>query len=73
MVGWMDWLTQREGYWGGNLALQSQWGYCLAEKMAQLRLKDSSRAGWMAVPRHLEIRMASTLALLYPWESNLVG
>jgi len=27
----------------------------------------------MAVPRHLAIRMASTLALLYPLESNLVG
>ena len=69
----MDWLTQREGYWGGNLELQSPWGSCLAEKMVQLRLRDSSRAGLMAVPRHLAIRMASTLALLYPLESNLVG
>ena len=73
MVGWKDWLTQREGYWGANLELQSLWGSCLAEKMVQLRLRDSSRAGLMAVPRHLAIRMASTLALRYPLESNLVG
>ena len=45
MVGWMDWLIQREGYWGGNLALQSLLGQNSAAKMVVLRLMDSSRAG----------------------------
>ncbi len=33
----------------------------------------AERVGWMAVQIHLVIRMASMLAHLYPWESNLVG
>ena len=45
MVGSRDWLTQREGYWGANLALQSPWGSCLAVTMVQLRSMGAERAG----------------------------
>ena len=73
MVGWMDWLTQREGYWGANLELQSPWGSCLAVKMVQLRLMGAERAGWMVDQIHWELQMEPTKVLLYPLESNLAG
>ena len=73
MVGWMDWLTRREGYWGANLALQSPWGSCLAVKMVQLILMGAERAGWMVDLIHWELETELTKVLLYPWGSNLVG
>ena len=73
MVGWKDWLTQREGYWGANLALQSPWGSRLAVKMAQLRLMGAERAGWMVDLIHWELQTELTKVLLYPLELNSVG
>ena len=68
MVGWMDWLTQREGYWGGNLELQSPWGSYLAVKMVQLRLMGAERAGWMVDQIYWELQMESMKVLPYPLE-----
>ena len=65
--------NRKEGYWAANLELRSLWGSRLAEMTVQPRLMGAERAGWMAVPRHLVIRMASMLALQYQLESNLVG
>ena len=68
MVGWKDWLTQREDYWGANLELQSPWGSCLAVKMVQLILMGAERDGWMVDLIHLELQTELTKVLLYPLE-----